>query len=200
MSKKVSGWPLIAPTEVDTSITGDQVLEALATDVEASDSGKVLTATYGGLEGEETGSVMWASPLPFIGEGDAGKVLTVNAGETGAEWAAAGGGDSIPVIHLIADDQGNFTHDGTFEGVWGLGDNATVKVSFTGDFTYSFVGALARLAKGEPPVPVKIEVKTFPLLFRKDSQSVRASYDEVAILADNSVTATNEYIYLNISE
>lgn len=95
MSKKVSGWPLIAPTEVDTSITGDQVLEALAADVEASDSGKVLTATYGGLEGEETGRVMWASPLPIIGEGDAGKVLTVNAGETGAEWAAAAGGGGV---------------------------------------------------------------------------------------------------------
>ena len=100
MSKKVSGWPLIAPTEVDTSITGDQVLEALAADVEASDSGKVLTATYGGLEGEETGSVMWASALPVIGEGDAGKVLTVNAGETGTEWAApAGGGSKVTVTH-----------------------------------------------------------------------------------------------------
>lgn len=94
MSKKVSGWPLIAPTEVDTSITGDQVMEALAADVEAGDNGKVLTAIYGGLEGEETGSVEWSrvDRLPVIGSGDAGKVLTVNAGETGAEWAAASGG------------------------------------------------------------------------------------------------------------
>lgn len=59
MSKKVSGWPLIAPTEVDTSI------------------------------------------LPVIGEGDAGKVLSVNAGETGVEWAEpSGGGSDFLAVNL----------------------------------------------------------------------------------------------------
>lgn len=35
-----------------------------------------------------------ADELPTISAGDAGKVLTVNSGETGVEWAAAGGGSA----------------------------------------------------------------------------------------------------------
>lgn len=35
------------------------------------------------------------SDLPAIESGDAGKVLTVNEGETGTEWATPGGGDGI---------------------------------------------------------------------------------------------------------
>lgn len=36
-----------------------------------------------------------AQELPTISTGDAGKVLTVNSGETGVEWATGGGGSSI---------------------------------------------------------------------------------------------------------
>lgn len=42
--------------------------------------------------------------LPPIESGDAGKVLTVNDGETGAEWAAAsGGGGSSNTYRVLAD-------------------------------------------------------------------------------------------------
>lgn len=36
-----------------------------------------------------------ANEVPAIASGDAGKVLTVNAGETGVEWAEAGGGGGV---------------------------------------------------------------------------------------------------------
>lgn len=52
-----------------------------------ADDGKVLTATDDGAY--ELADV---DALPAISAGDAGKVLTVNAGETGAEWATPSGG------------------------------------------------------------------------------------------------------------
>lgn len=53
---------------------------------ETTDVGKVVTATDRGTYG-----LADVDALPAISAGDAGKVLTVNAGETGAEWAAGGG-------------------------------------------------------------------------------------------------------------
>lgn len=41
------------------------------------------------------------SDLPPIESGDAGKVLTVNAGETGAEWATPSGGASLSGSFII---------------------------------------------------------------------------------------------------
>lgn len=119
MSKKVSGWPLIAPKKIPEELPdiaaadAGKVLtvndEGTAADweavpselpeIEESDAGKVLTAFYGsGLEGEEAeGGVMWGrvDRLPAISSGDAGKVLTVNSGETGTEWAEV---DALPAI------------------------------------------------------------------------------------------------------
>ena len=59
----------------------------------------------------------WATPsggLPAITAGDAGKVLTVNAGETGAEWAAASGNSPI-IVHATYDQTDQLYHlDKTF--------------------------------------------------------------------------------------
>lgn len=61
-----------------------------------ADIGKVLGVVSDGESGAEYGAVAPASGLPAISAGDAGKVLTVNAGETGAEWASpSGGGASL---------------------------------------------------------------------------------------------------------
>ena len=196
MSTKVSGWPLVRPVEIDTSITGDQVLAALDADLQASDEGKALTVekdvaskaafipsqsvvisggnnaelenvvnadlyvngalvsltiddvmytgavnngevvfagdpdsadflcleiydnvfylnvgtdgtyTVSAVFAEYQYSAQWAElpdPLPTIAAGDAGKVLTVNVGETGAEWAAAGGGINYMMIPPTGD-------------------------------------------------------------------------------------------------
>ena len=60
-----------------------------------ANEGKVLTVSIdssGETPVAEYGLAAPASGLPAIGSGDAGKVLTVNAGETAAEWASAAGG------------------------------------------------------------------------------------------------------------
>lgn len=44
--------------------------------------------------------------LPTISSGDAGKVLTVNSGETGVEWAAGGGGSSYTFTNGLTDNNG----------------------------------------------------------------------------------------------
>lgn len=109
MSKKVSGWPLIAPKEVDTSITGDQVLDALAADVEVSDNGKVLTAVYGGLEGEETGGVMWAEPSggsTYYVNTVEGSALDKNFAEINAAYES---GKHIVVVSYQAEANESFT-------------------------------------------------------------------------------------------
>lgn len=52
---------------------------------ESATAGKVIVA-----DGE--GGAEWGSELPSIASGDSGKVLKVNAGETGVEWGAVSGG------------------------------------------------------------------------------------------------------------
>lgn len=73
---------------------------------ETTDEGKVLTVSVdssGETPVAEYDLAAPASGLPAIASGDAGKVLTVNAGETGAEWASpAGGGGSVIIYY---DDQ-----------------------------------------------------------------------------------------------
>lgn len=61
-----------------------------------ADEGKVLTATDDGAY--ELADV---DALPAISAGDAGKVLMVNAGETGAEWSAPSGDDTIIYLDRI---------------------------------------------------------------------------------------------------
>lgn len=62
----------------------------------ASEAGKVLGVVLTGVE--ETPELDWvdqpADELPAISSGDAGKVLKVNAGETGVEWGEVSGGGS----------------------------------------------------------------------------------------------------------
>ena len=60
-----------------------------------ADIGKVLGVVSDGESGAEYGAVEQSSGLPAISAGDAGKVLTVNAGETGAEWDSV---DALPAI------------------------------------------------------------------------------------------------------
>lgn len=62
-----------------------------------SDDGKILGVTVDSSGETPVAEVEWvdkSSDLPAIASGDAGKVLTVNSGETGVEWASvvAGGG------------------------------------------------------------------------------------------------------------
>lgn len=73
----------------------------------STDEGKVLTVTVDSSGETPVVSYELETPsggLPAISAGDAGKVLTVNAGETGAEWAAAGGGNS-PLIATSSYDE-----------------------------------------------------------------------------------------------
>ena len=60
-----------------------------------ADIGKVLGVVSDGESGAEYGAVEQSGGLPAIESGDAGKVLTVNAGETGAEWDSV---DALPAI------------------------------------------------------------------------------------------------------
>ena len=65
---------------------------------ETTDEGKVLTVSVdssGDTPVAEYGLASPASGLPAIASGDAGKVLTVNDGETAAEWAAAASGGTV---------------------------------------------------------------------------------------------------------
>lgn len=76
-----------------------------------TDEGKVLTVSVdssGETPVAEYGLAAPASGLPAIGSGDAGKVLTVNAGETAAEWASpssGGGNEFIINLQYLYDDQ-----------------------------------------------------------------------------------------------
>lgn len=154
-----------------------------------------------------SGEPTWGAvdALPEIEETDEGKVLTVvdNSGTLEAEWAEPSGGDSIPVIHIIADDQGGYTHDGTFAVLWAIGDGKPVKISVTGDFDFEYVGKTVQVASGTPsePVPVKVSIGTSPLLFEYESSTqVKASHDVIDILADNSVSwDTSESLYVDLS-
>lgn len=77
MSKKVSGWPLIAPKEFPKELPA----------IGESDAGKVLTV--------DDGAAAWAAipeELPDIAVADAGKVLTVNQAGTAADWEEAASG------------------------------------------------------------------------------------------------------------
>lgn len=97
--------------EIPTPATTD---EGKVLTVSVDSSGETPVAEYGlaapasglpAIEAGDAGKVLtvnagetaaeWASvpaELPAIGDSDAGKVLTVNAAHTAAEWAAAGGG------------------------------------------------------------------------------------------------------------
>lgn len=64
-------------------------------DPAVADIGKVLGIVSDGESGAKIDAVEPSGGLPTIAAGDAGKVLTVNAGETGAEWDAV---DALPAI------------------------------------------------------------------------------------------------------
>lgn len=106
----------------------------------STDEGKVLTVAVD--SSGETPVVSYeldtpASGLPAIESGDAGKVLTVNAGETGAEWAtvpaelpAIGDSDAGKVLKV------NAGHTGV---EWGsAGGNSPLIVNSTYDETDEF--------------------------------------------------------------
>lgn len=84
---------------------------------ETTDEGKVLTVAVDSSGETPVVSYELETPsggLPAISAGDAGKVLTVNDGETGAVWAAASGNSPI-IVHATYDqtDQ-NYHLDKTF--------------------------------------------------------------------------------------
>lgn len=75
---------------------------------ETTDEGKVLTVTVDSSGETPVAEYDLASPasgLPAIASGDAGKVLTVNAGETAAEWASASGGGGATVYYGVSDPE-----------------------------------------------------------------------------------------------
>lgn len=73
---------------------------------ETTDEGKVLTVAVDSSGETPVVSYELETPsggLPAISAGDAGKVLTVNAGETGAEWKTPSGGGSSDTYRILAD-------------------------------------------------------------------------------------------------
>lgn len=75
--------------------SGEQILELLSEDLTAAEEGKVLTVVEDDSGDTTVYNAEWAEipdQLPAIEAGDAGKVLTVNVGETGTEWADAPSG------------------------------------------------------------------------------------------------------------
>ena len=88
---------------------------------ETTDEGKVLTVSVdssGETPVAEYGLAAPASGLPAIGSGDAGKVLTVNAGETAAEWASAAGGNNTFIVTYTYDDStSTCTADKTYQEI-----------------------------------------------------------------------------------
>lgn len=70
---------------------------------ETTDEGKVITVAVDSSGETPVVSYELDTPsegLPAISAGDAGKVLTVNAGETGAEWATPSGGGGFTIISV----------------------------------------------------------------------------------------------------
>lgn len=61
-----------------------------------------INITYSGLDSIESGLFFPTYAVPAIASGDAGKVLTVNSGETAAEWVTASS-SSIPECPTTAD-------------------------------------------------------------------------------------------------
>lgn len=106
-------------------------------DPAVADIGKVLGIVSDGASGAKIDAVEQSGGLPTIASGDAGKVLTVNAGETGAEWAnvpaelpAIGDSDAGKVLKV------NEGHTGV---EWGAaGGNSPIIVHSTYDETDEF--------------------------------------------------------------
>lgn len=120
-------------------------LKAVQAEVEAipvipdptvANAGKVPTVIVDSSGETPVAQYELADPLPAIASGDAGKVLTVNAGETGAEWAAASGGGGDYVIGSTEDPStGVLTLDKTgLEIVTALLNNSSCYIiGHTGD-------------------------------------------------------------------
>lgn len=91
---------------------------------ETTDEGKVLTVAVDSSGETPVVSYELDTPsrgLPAITAGDAGKVLTVNAGETAAEWAAPSGGKELK----------NLTHTFNKSNTHSLARGDTTILSFT---------------------------------------------------------------------
>ena len=90
-----------------------------------ADIGKVLGVVSDGESGAEYGAVAPAGGLPAIESGDAGKVLTVNAGETGAEWDSV---EALPAIE--SGDAGKVltVNDGETAAEWAAAGGGLTKV------------------------------------------------------------------------
>lgn len=86
-------------------------------------SGQVLKVNSSG-NGLEYGNI---DALPAIQSGDAGKVLTVSANESGAEWATASGGGGGGAFKYLTN-----TNSSTMSGMVVTGANASDNVTFSG--------------------------------------------------------------------
>lgn len=91
---------------------------------------------------------MWAPPvkeLPVISTGDAGKVLSVNSGETGVEWTtpSGGGGEDLDLILLDSTNMNNFTIEQVVHWLIGdgttAGDKCLVATKFNSNSNYDFL-------------------------------------------------------------
>ena len=162
-----------------------------------ADDGKLLGVTL-----DESGETPVAQyelvdapdPLPTIASGDAGKVLTVNAGETAAEWAAAsGGGASISIDSVFVSPAINETVSGISIGV---GEKTyTVEYVDMSDIpglerydTLSFLPSDVSLTFDEHVIAVLKAFTAFPDLMHPVSPPI--SYTEYAV--DNQINVKFE--------
>ena len=118
-------------------------IDARIPDSGSANNGDVLTKTVSGNG--------WYPPvkeLPVIVSGDAGKVLSVNSGETGVEWTtpSGGGGGDLDLLLLNSynsTSMSNFTFDQAVHWLIGdgttVGDKCLVASGFKSNSNYNFL-------------------------------------------------------------
>lgn len=125
----------------------DDIVDDINQVPSGGNNGDVLT--------KATTGPMWAPPvkeLPAIAAGDAGKVLSVNSGETGVEWTTPSGGGGDAVIPYF------FSRAWIdVEEIWDIG-GATKLFTRGVDTSFQFVaGTSYRIKSGLLTIPAKVK-------------------------------------------
>lgn len=124
----------------------------------ANDTNKVLTVS------DAQGNYGWAdapTELPSV-TGNAGKVLTVNSGATGVEWASAGGGGGDTI---------NYRAYNNSNAIWGATSGLSINLRNTADTDYIPAGLyLVRFVSGNTAsAAVATENKIYKIKMIDDS-------------------------------